>query len=575
MTTQRAVRRTIGFLAVLSVMSTHACQDDHPTEFRSGDDNGPGEATPLLTAQLGENPQMLDLAERIPGFGGFFFEPDGDRIVVAMTAAGAAGFPEARQAVSAAITDVGPLRTAHARSPVFVERVVEYSFIELARHRSRLRARLFAIPEVVSLSVDEASNRIAIGLTDQSAAVQVQDLAIELRVPLEMLSFGEASRVELLRKSTNEVHPVSGAHTLQDSSWLRKVRSAYKIDVSSAPRGACTLAFPALLVEDYSAMQGFVSASHCSGQAFALDSEHWYQPVAPTGIDFGWEHRDPDPFPCTYTDESGDDVDYDRCRNADASFVLTTLLAEQTNPLALGQITRTVDRMECTGTGSDLLDCDGSIEVDTLNLTIPVASRGGPPVQNEWLDKIGQMTGWNYGLVHSTCVDVKPVPGSTLEPVVILCSDFVVLGSGDGDSGAPVFRYDDIDDTAELVGMIWGGNPLTGVYVSSLGKIEEDLVPNGFLWVLEDPGAPTADIYGPTTVDPESECTWWGYVSGGIPPYRYSWSGILSGSGSTVTGRVTESGWLKLTVTDAISRDDQDSLYVEVLDLPLPLPCLQ
>ena len=125
-------------------------------------------------------------------------EPGGEQLVIAMTEANLAGFPPARQAVlSHLAADVSGASMADIPHIDFVERVGESSFIELARHRARLRPALFGIPEVVSLGVDEEFNRISIGLEDLSARTAVLGAAVELAVPAEILFFSKASPIEL------------------------------------------------------------------------------------------------------------------------------------------------------------------------------------------------------------------------------------------------------------------------------------------------------------------------------------------------------------------------------------------
>ena len=46
----------------------------------------------------------------------------------------------------------------------------------------------------------------------------------------------------------------------------------------------------------------------------------------------------------------------------------------------------------------------------------------------------------------------------------------------------------------------------------------------------------------------------------------YEWSGVLTGRGNPVRGTVSESGYLKLTVTDLLARSDQDSIHIAVED---------
>ena len=54
------------------------------------------------------------------------------------------------------------------------------------------------------------------------------------------------------------------------------------------------------------------------------------------------------------------------------------------------------------------------------------------------------------------------------------------------------------------------------------------------------------------------------FADGGLTPYPYSWSGVLSGSGQTVIGEVGNSGWLYVTATDWLASQNSDSFFVTV-----------
>lgn len=74
----------------------------------------------------------------------------------------------------------------------------------------------------------------------------------------------------------------------------------------------------------------------------------------------------------------------------------------------------------------------------------------------------------------------------------------------------------------------------------------------------------TGSINGPDEVPPEAFCQWDAVVSGGLPPYSYSWSGVLSGNQASVSGMLFSSGWLYLTVTDATSQVINRQLYITI-----------
>jgi subtilisin len=89
---------------------------------------------------------------------------------------------------------------------------------------------------------------------------------------------------------------------------------------------------------------------------------------------------------------------------------------------------------------------------------------------------------------------------------------------------------------------------------------------NGLLksWYATGGSTMYATIYGPSSVSAMASCQWEASVSGGAPPYSYSWSGVLSGSGGTVSGSVTSSGYLYLTATDVFNQPKYASKYITV-----------
>lgn len=58
--------------------------------------------------------------------------------------------------------------------------------------------------------------------------------------------------------------------------------------------------------------------------------------------------------------------------------------------------------------------------------------------------------------------------------------------------------------------------------------------------------------------------TWTASITAGssVGPYTYSWSGVLSGSGSSVTGSISSSGNLNLTITDSHGLQTSTSQWI-------------
>lgn len=84
---------------------------------------------------------------------------------------------------------------------------------------------------------------------------------------------------------------------------------------------------------------------------------------------------------------------------------------------------------------------------------------------------------------------------------------------------------------------------------------------------LTDSLAPyfTAGIGGPTVVyDVQSDTGTWTANIGlpAVPPYTYSWTGLLSGTGSSVSGAISSSGYLYLRVIDSAADTTTNLLYI-------------
>ncbi|HVX41859.1 MAG TPA: hypothetical protein VHB25_20025 [Gemmatimonadaceae bacterium] len=77
-----------------------------------------------------------------------------------------------------------------------------------------------------------------------------------------------------------------------------------------------------------------------------------------------------------------------------------------------------------------------------------------------------------------------------------------------------------------------------------------------------------AQISGPSSVAAGASGTWTAEVASpphtGTAPYTYEWSGILTGSGATITGVPSASGLLNMTITDALGYRYTASMSVTV-----------
>jgi hypothetical protein len=517
----RKSNRSLRLVALLALVLSQACLDEDatgPTMSSAADAPDP---VSIAQAELGEQSHMLDLALNIPGFAGAYFDPgSSDRFVIAMAGAAPDGFEAVQQAVrSQFATSTDPISADRFRRVNIVERRVRFTFIDLARTRAHLLPHLMGIPGVNSLDVDETRNHIAIGVSGSDAKAAVEELVNALGVPNDMIFFWESARVITATK-TNDIPP--SLPPLEDviersDKKTRSVTLRGGLNVGAVgPRtGNCTLGFTALALPSFETV--FVSASHCSFHPFSLDGGSWTHPHGSSTY-IGTEIIDPDP-----------QCGLQPCRLADVSVM------DATAQVALGEI-----------------DVGGS--------TIKLTGFGGAVWAWQYLTKMGIRTGLSAGPVLRTCEDVLTDRG-----VWILCSHRVWTNVDGGDSGGPVFAYNRAGN-GSLKGTTFGKDNYSifgrTLLFSDFGSIEQETNYSA-LWPLADPGL-TVTITGPTTVPPNVECEWIAEVVG-MGPFDIEWTGILSGSGTTISGVVSSSGGLTVAVRDhTANRTTEASILVTV-----------
>ena len=208
----------------------------------------------------------------------------------------------------------------------------------------------------------------------------------------------------------------------------------------------CTLGFNV----DHTGGRSFITNSHCTAQQGAIDGVAYYQPTS-TADPNPIAHEVDDP---AYT-KGGPCSRGKVCRYSDAARALY-----QTGIASNGEIART------TGVNNGDLSVAGVFDITSQDDAS--TSFSGT------VHKVGRTTGWSSGTVTNTCVTVN-VSGSNIQ---LLCQTLVentgaaIVGSGD--SGSPVFRPTG-SNTAELIGILWGGSGSSLFVFSPLKNIEDEL----------------------------------------------------------------------------------------------------
>jgi hypothetical protein len=412
MSTRRMHRFSV---AVGSLLFAVACNES------SGPDRTPPRSH--LGGQLatGDFPRPLDddfakIAELVPGFGGIFF--DGKRLSVYLL--NPADQEIARIALQTVLRENRP----------FLVRQGSYGFQDLARWRETVRGAL-ELPGVLLTDVDEARNRVRIGVVDEDARVRVLQWFLSTSVP------PNATIVEV-------VPPLGFNATLQDR--IRPTVGGLQIATSSF---FCTLSGngrpPGMNVKMYA-----ITNSHCTNTQGGSEGTVFYQNTSVAGNEIGTETLDPE-YITGFTCPAGR-----RCRRSDAALIQASVPHQG----EMGFIALPVSRAHLQG--SLTLATTVATEAIYIEAVWGWTQWFGGVYVGQELDKVGRTTGWTYGNVSSTCVDVNV----DATDITLWCQTIVDGGVNQGDSGSPVFTNRGTvpgpigtPDTqlAGLVGVLWGG----------------------------------------------------------------------------------------------------------------------
>jgi hypothetical protein len=409
-----------------------------------------------------------------------------------------------------------------------------------------LRQRIFEIPGVVSIGVRESANRVKVGIESPDVESDVRKLMSELGISNASVMFVLEGPGQDLRHA-RRYSGAALALTLQNKQPNGVLQGGWEI--RSATGNVCTLGFTALRASDL--LPVFVTNSHCTAQRTHDDGTTFTQP---TGLPLvGQEIKDPPAYTCGYP------LFEDDCRNSDSAMMRADVNID------LGRIARTT---QASSVGCE--HCVMSLDINLSQPTFKISSRNDNVFQNETLNKVGRTSGWTRGNVEDTCDDFKSgIPGAD-DPWVKQCSDRVDFAMDPGDSGSPVFSVLS-NGTVQLRGIAFAEQTCcVGYYdawMTDLNQIQKDL---GQL-IVHDPGPPVVDIFGPTEVAPGQYCSWTAQVVNGVPPFSYQWSGIFTGSGSSVAGFAGSGGNLNVQVTDRFGRVTADAIVVVVAGTGPPI----
>ena len=280
----------------------------------------------------------------------------------------------------------------------------DYSILQLLDQYDSVLARLQQLEGIVWIDLDEVRNRIAIGVRPGAEG----SLTAALR--------GRGADLDMFYFEVVTELPVP-LHTLQ--SQFDTLMGGIQVTAS----GVCTLG---VTVERSGSIEGFLTASHCVGTVFSMDSVAVGQPSSSDTV--GTESIDPDVFACG---------DPDGCRYSDAVLVDVASGVD----INLGLIAATTDR-----------DSIRQLNVDHNNPVEIAFEVTSTPAVGTDIDKIGRSSGWSYGEIDQSCVNFVHQSSVTL-----ICQYRTDAWAEGGDSGSPVF-IGPISSDVQLAGILHSGD---------------------------------------------------------------------------------------------------------------------
>jgi hypothetical protein len=394
-------------------------------------------AAPRSSNSHGDEQIFVDMAKDAPSFAGFYIDAS-DRIVVLV--ADDADRGRARSSLMAHATSRrsgAPRRLAQRMAKGdFEVRNVEYSFRQLAAWRDLVSESVLSMDGVIYDDMDEVRNRVTIGVSRKNAGVEAAVIAQlkKLGIPLEAVYIeGAEPIVPRVAARTS----VSAASLMGAGESTRGAYSTFGGGYLLYPKG-CTATF----VGDFGGTPVVATASHCSASRYALDGgpvESWI------GTTIGTETADPSPTSnlCTLG------FNCSPARGSDAAlYALNGIM-----PGVRGGIAHLSVR------SSALPPVTSFIVNSSQPWFYITATSTWHPVG--WIvDKVGVTTGWTYGNITASCVDMRENDG-----FAIRCANKVHMWSAGGDSGSPVFALDDPSDpsniSVSLMGTLSGARDTT------------------------------------------------------------------------------------------------------------------
>lgn len=326
---------------------------------------------------------------------------------------------------------------------------VAFSFSQLKSWEDLIASDALSTPGVMYIDADESANKVTIGLTEAADRAGITRAMISDGVPAGAVNFLTTL-------------PITLSTTLSDKQ--RPVRSGFGILIAEGGNTyTCTAGLNTHFSGDLSTRYEVVN-SHCAPPMGSVptDSAVMYQQALFSGPTLaGKEYSDP-PFTSNIAGCPSGRL----CRRSDAALV-------RFNP-SVSSDQGVIGRTQCR----NCADLQPRVTIDPSKPTFNIVQTADYPYAGQWLNKMGSMSGWTYGVVTQSCVSQNLIVGTPQGNVdtglTVLCAYDLNGANLAGDSGAPVFELD-ANDGALIEGMLFSGDHINNIVMMPIQGIKLDL----------------------------------------------------------------------------------------------------
>jgi hypothetical protein len=423
-----------------------ACQNDRAEPFGTGSlpELQPAQQRVLVGARGQEG-----LVSSIPGFGGLFLDDDGVATVYVTN-------PMAVEGVDDEVLSYLGQHGIDAPPEVRVRRG-DFTLLQLDEWFEATSPEVLELESAVFVDLDEAANRLTIGVEDAGTADRARRIAIDRGVPEEAVSVFLTDPI-LPMNSLRDAHsPTVGGLQINFPGYLCTLGFNAEAEGDGGGggggggKGKGNKNSPTATVQAIES--SFITNSHCTTKQGGVEDTPYWQPLQSVNpVQIATEVEDPD-----YKRNLPGCPKGRKCRLSDAS------RARYDNGTSF-----TLGAIAIPGAGPNT----GSVAWSGATFTITAE---GTATVGQTVNKVGRTTGWTQGTVTATNV-ATGVSGTN---IVQLGQTFVQDAGGaqvvaGGDSGSQVFMG--TGGNVTLVGLLWGGNGAGTLFVySPIANVEAEL----------------------------------------------------------------------------------------------------